>query len=186
MGVGSSRARVADLLFQVFDRAVHPDWFVPRQHRRCVRDTWQADIRIVDGGHVITWASGSVRLTESLVEASAARPEQGRLFCSPIHRERSTVLRPAEGIEYQSCFESERLDRAVFAHVCEELILDGGKSGLFHRFTPHDRITPPPVSRIHVESRSRGLSIHTFHTFPDECAIVRTQSLFETHVPVPR
>ena len=34
MGVSSSRARVADLAFQVFNRALHPDWFSTRVYRR--------------------------------------------------------------------------------------------------------------------------------------------------------
>jgi hypothetical protein len=42
-----------------------------------------------------------------------------------------------------------------------------------------------PLTHIHVEARVKGLSIHAFHTFPDECAIVRTQSLFEPRIALP-
>ena len=34
-----------------------------------------------------------------------------------------------------------------------------------------------------VEPRVRGLSVHAFHSFPDERAIIRSQSLFEPRVP---
>ena len=34
-------------------------------------------------------------------------------------------------------------------------------------------------SCIHVETRERSLLIQAFHTFPDDLAIVKTQSLFE-------
>jgi hypothetical protein len=34
MGVSFGRSRVADLSFQIFSRAIHPDWFAVRQHRR--------------------------------------------------------------------------------------------------------------------------------------------------------
>jgi hypothetical protein len=36
------------------------------------------------------------------------------------------------------------------------------------------------VSWIDVETRPRSLIIQAFHTFPDEMAIVKSQSVFET------
>ena len=49
MGVSFRKSRVSDLSFQVFSRALHPDWFAVRRHRRITRDGWEADIRIVEG-----------------------------------------------------------------------------------------------------------------------------------------
>jgi hypothetical protein len=186
MGVGSGRERVGDLSLRVFAKTIHPEWFETREHKRIGRDSWMADVRIVKRGHAIHWACGPIRLTEVLVASNANPPDLGLLYQSPIRRERSVSLQLADGIEYHTCFEAERLDREIFIHICDELVLDGEKSGLFHRFSPINRLAPPPISRIHVESRTRGLSIHTFHTFPREYAIVRTQSLFEVRVTVPR
>lgn len=186
MGVRSGRSRVADLAFQVFGQALHPEWFATRAHRRIHREDWQADVRVIDGGHVVHWAHGPVRLTEVLGAADLRLPEAGLLYHSAIRQERSTTLGPAETVEYQTCFESERLDREVFFHICDELILDAPKTGLFHRFEPGNRLAPSPISRLHIESRVRGLSVHTFHTFPEELTIVRTQSLFEVRSRVPR
>ncbi|MDB5351439.1 MAG: hypothetical protein JWN86_2686 [Planctomycetota bacterium] len=179
MGVSSGRSRVADLGFHVFGRSVHPDWFAVRVHSRITRTGWEADARIVEGGHVITWASGDVRLTEILAGPETLLPDLGLLFHSHVKHERSTRLAPDGRVEYQTCFEAERLDAEVFAHLNEELILDASSGDLFHRFAPANRMAPSPMSRIHVEARSRGLSIQAFHTFPEERAIVRVQSLFE-------
>ena len=182
MGVSFRRSRVSDLSFQVFSRALHPDWFAVRGHRRITRDGWEADIRIVEGGHAVTFRSGSVRLTEVLTGPETLLPEPGLLFHSPIRRERSTALRPGGETEYQSCFEVERIDKEVFAHLCDEMTLDASRDVLFHRFDPSNRLAPAPISHLQIESRARGLSVHAFHSFPDERAIVRTQSLFETRV----
>ena len=35
------------------------------------------------------------------------------------------------------------------------------------------------LSYVNVETRSRSMLIQAFHTFPDDYAIVKTQSLFE-------
>ncbi|MBX6311363.1 MAG: DUF2617 family protein [Isosphaeraceae bacterium] len=179
MGVSSGRSRVADLAFQVFGRALHPDWFRVLAHRRVTQTGWEADIRIIEGGHAIIWASGPIRLTEVLTGPETPLPEPGLLFHSAVRNERSVALTPHARIEYQTCFEVERIDPEVFAHLSDELTLDATKGALFHRFAPTNRMAPAPLSRVHAEARARGLSVQAFHTFPDERAIVRTQSLFE-------
>jgi hypothetical protein len=185
MGVSSGRSRIADLSFQVFGRSIHPDWLATRRHRRITQVGWEADVRIIEGGHAITWACGPVRLTEILCGPETPLPEPGLLFHSGVRHERSADLRPAPGIEYQSCFEVERVDPEVFAHLSDELTLDATRGALFHRFAASSRMAASPISRVHVESRARGLSIQSFHTFPDERAIVRAQSLFEVRAAVP-
>lgn len=179
MGVSSGRSRVADIAFQVFGRAVHPDWYAVRAFRRIPQAAWQADVRIVEGGHAVTWGAGSTRLTEVLCGPETSLPDLGLLFHSPIRQERSVTLSAGSCVEYQSCFEAERVQPEVFAHLSEELTLDGSRGGLFHRFARTSRMAPPPLSLLRLESTTRGLSVQAIHTFPDERAIVRTQSLFE-------
>ena len=124
-------------------------------------------------------ARAPIRLTEILSGPETVLPEPGLLFHSHLRRERSTHLRPGGLIEYQSCIEVERVDLEIFRHLCEEMTLDASRDGLFHRFRSANRLAPPPISHLHVDARVNDLSIQSFHTFPDECAIVRTQSLFE-------
>jgi len=185
MGVSFGRSRVADLTFQVFARTIHPDWFAVRGHRRITQDGWEADVRIIEGGHAVVFRSGPVRLTEVLAGPETLLPEPGLLFHSGVRHERSTSLLPDGLLEYQTCFEVERVDREVFSHLCDEMTLDASRGRLFHRFAPSNRMAPGPISVIHVESRVKGLSVHAFHSFPDERAIVRTQSLFEPRVALP-
>jgi hypothetical protein len=106
-------------------------------------------------------------------------PEPGLLFHCRLRHERSTHLQPGGVIEYQSCMDVERVAPEIFRHLCEEMTLNPSRTGLFHRFRSANRLAPPPISHLHVDAGAASLSIHAFHTFPDECAIVRTQSLFE-------
>jgi hypothetical protein len=48
-----------------------------------------------------------------------------------------------------------------------------------HRFEAPGRLDVGAFSWIDVETRPRSLLVQTFHTFPDDSAIVKTQSLFE-------
>jgi hypothetical protein len=179
MGVSHGRSRVADLAFQVLGRSVHPDWFAVRAHRRVAQEGWEADLRIIEGGHAVVFRCGPLRLTEVLSGPETLLPEPGLLFHSPLSHERTTTLRPGPGVEYQTCFEVERVDPEIFAHLSDEMTLDASAGRLFHRFAPVDRMAPAPVTHLRFEARVRGLTVHAFHTFPDERAIVRTQSLFE-------
>lgn len=185
MDVSSGRTRVADLAFQVYGRTMHPEWFVTRAHRRYAQAGWEVHVRIIEGGHVLLWACGPIRLTEVLNGHESALPPAGRIFDSPVRHERSTMLRPADHVVYQSCFSAERIEPAVFDHLNDELLLDARRDGLLYRFAPSSRLSPAPLSRVDVEPLARGLSVRTFHTFPDERTIVRTQSLFELRPPRP-
>ena len=179
MGVSHGCSRVADLMFQVFSRSVHPDWFSVRGHLRIVQEGWEADLRVIEGGHAVAFRGRSARLTEVLTGPATQLPEPGLLFHSTIRHERTATLRPNAAIEYQTCFEVERVDPEVFSHLTEEMTLDASPNRLFHRFSRRNRMDPAPISHIRFEARARGLTIHAFHTFPEERAIVRTQSLFE-------
>jgi hypothetical protein len=186
MGVSSGRSRVADMTFRVFNRVLHPDWLATREFRRVEQRGWEADLRIIDGGHALVFRSGPIRLTEILSGPETALPEAGQLFHSHLRRERSTILRPGGTIEYQGCLEVEQVDLEIFRHLCEEIRLDGSRDRLFHSFPSSNRLAPAPISHVLVTSRVNDLSIQSFHTFPDECAIVRTQSLFEVKAPAPK
>lgn len=179
MGVGSQRTRVNDLVFQVFDRAIHPEWLPERAHRRVTRAGWEADLRILDGGHAVTWAYGAHRLTEILGPADLALPDLVALFRSHVRYERTARLQPAPGIEYQTSVEAERVEPEVFMHLYAELTLDARRGGISFRESPANRLLTPRLTHVTFDAGPRGLAVQAVHTFPDERAIVRVQSLFE-------
>ncbi len=186
MGSSLGRSRIADLAFRVFGRAVHPDWYATRAFRRVALDSWSADVRIIGGGHAVTWRAGDVRLTEILGGSSDPVPESGLLLESPVRHEQNATFEPGAGVLYQTSFEAERLDPEVFAHLCDEMTLDSARDRLFHRSSQGNRMAPSAISHVAFESRAKGLLVHTFHSFPADLAIVRTQSLFETPLALTR
>ena len=50
---------------------------------------------------------------------------------------------------------------------------------MFCQFDSSGRMALGALSYIHVESRARQLLIQAFHTFPDDYAIVKSQSMFQ-------
>jgi hypothetical protein len=186
MGVRFGRSSVADVAFRVYNRPLHPEWFSTCVFRRVESRGWRADLRIIEGGHVAIFRSGSVCLCEILCGPENGLPESGLLFQSHVKHERSAALKPGSSVEFHTCFDVERVDAEVFNHLCEEVTGDSSPKGMFHRFSPTSRLSSPPISHIHIDSNSRSLSIQVFHSFPDERAIVRTQSRYEIKPATPK
>ena len=46
-------------------------------------------------------------------------------------------------------------------------------------FAPHRRMALAPLGLVTVDPLPTGLSVATFHTFPAEFTVVKTQSLIE-------
>jgi len=180
MSVHLLRPPVADLVFQVYGRPLHPELFDILAVRRLRRDNYDLTVRITRTGHVISWENADVHLTEVTAAAEQDLPQKRRLLDYRLRSEHNGRLACAHGIHYQMSFQVEVLPPEIFLHVHDEILADGGKRGLLHNFQPHHRLALAPLGFVTVEARAGCLFLSTFHTFPDEHTVIKTQSLIET------
>src|SRR5205085_12317764 len=143
------------------------------------RDDYDLTVRITRTGHVISWENKDVHLTEVAAAVDQPLPEKRRLLSQRLRGEHNNHLACAHGISYQTSFQVEVLSPEIFLHVHDEILADGGKRGLLHNFQPHHRLSLAPLGFIAVESRAGCQFISSFHTFPDEHTVVKSQSLIE-------
>ena len=97
------------------------------------------------------------------------------------HRLKGTASDSVEcrgGITYQTTFSLEPVDKEAFWAYQKELTQAGTRQGLLHCFEASGRFGLGAMSYINVQSRDRILRIQAFHTFPDDYAIVKSQSTF--------
>ncbi|MEX0703322.1 MAG: DUF2617 family protein [Planctomycetales bacterium] len=179
MHVGFARPQVAELVFQLYGRSVHPELFGTRAAVRVQRDDFSASLRLCDEGHAIGFRFGSFTVTEVATTRLHALPRRKRLLERKLHGFRDVAHAFDCGIRYWTSYQVERLDPDVFLNVHEELSVDCGRATVAHRFGPGNRLAPAPLSLMRCEATGDSLLVHAFHTFPDECAVVRAQSLFE-------
>jgi hypothetical protein len=179
MGVFLLRPRVADLVFQLYGRPLHPEFFDILAVRKIQREDYELTVRITRTGHVITWENRHVCLTEVTTAADQQLPERRRLLSCRIRGEHYDSLTCAHDISYQMSFQVETLPQEIFLHVHDEILADGGKRGLLYNFQPNHRLSLAPLGFVTVEARAGCLILTTFHTFPDEHSIVKSQSLIE-------
>ena len=178
MGVNLLRPRVADLVFQVYGSALHPEFFDIVAERRIRREDYEVVVRITRAGHAMTWENRKFSLTEVTSTSDQDLPDHHLIQCR-MRGEQSESLRGPGGISYQTSFQTEILPPEIFHHVHEEIRSDGGKRGLLHNFQPRNRLFLAPLGMVAVEARTGCIIITSFHTFPDQLTVVKSQSLIE-------
>jgi hypothetical protein len=179
MSVDVIRPPVNDMVFRLYGRPLHPELFDILAARTICREDYRLTVRVTRTGHVITWENKDVFLTEVTAAADQELPERRRLLHYRFRNEHNAQLACAHGVHYQVSFQVEVLPAEIFASVHGEILRDGGKRGLLHNFPSHSRIALAPLGFVTAEARPGCLFLSSFHTFPAECTVVKTQSLIE-------
>ena len=174
----SVRPRIAELVFQLYGRSLHPELFEVHESRTIQRTEYSAKIEITTAGHLITWQHEGITLTEVCASAHHPLPERRRLMSYKLDGRREDRLDCRGGVSYQVEFALEKIDPELFWTFQQEMSHDGEHEGMLHHFGSSGRMKLGGMSYINVESRSRNLLVQAFHTFPDDGAIVKIQSRF--------
>lgn len=176
----SVRPKVAELAFNVFSRSLHPELYSVLKTRRIERSAYHAQVNITNCGHVITWqANEAVPVTVCEVATSAHQPLPSKrcLIQRSLKGSRTEKATCQAGVSYRTHFQLEPVDPDMFFMVQQQL----GKQpteGLLHTFDSSGRMSMGALSYVNVETRSRSMLVQAIHTFPDDYAIVKVESLF--------
>jgi hypothetical protein len=173
------RPPIETLVFRLYDRPLHPELFDTLAFRRVRNRDFTLSVRITPTGHVVEWRGERGTLTEVTCASEDPLPEQGQHLQLRFDGERRGRWEPGHGLHYQVGLQTEVLPPEVFLHVHDELANDGAKRGLLFHFRPSFRLGLSPLGFVAAEQLPTGLSISSFHTFPEEFAVLKTQSLIE-------
>jgi hypothetical protein len=172
------RPRVAELVFQLYGKPLHPELFDILAVRKFERDGYELRVWITRTGHVLTFENEHVLLTE-VADADQAFSDRRRFLRYPMRGEHSGQFQCCNGILYHMSFQVETLPEEIFFHVHDEILADSAKRGFLHNFQPNHRLAIAPLGFIVAEARPRSLHVATFHTFPEENTIIKSQTLIE-------
>lgn len=188
----SARPKIAELVFQFYGRSLHPELFEVQQERAIERSGYRAGIKITGTGHVVSLeilqqVEGEARvgmvLTEVATSAHHPLPLKRRLMSHRMLGSQRDSIECRGGVRYDTEFSLEYVDRQMILDYQNELLLVGNQQGLTYQFASGGRLGVNAMSYIHFESRSRSLRIQALHTFPDDGAILKSQSLFTLPAP---
>jgi hypothetical protein len=163
----------------LYDRSVHPELFTVYRQTAVSQDMYSAHIKICDAGHLVEFQHKHRPITEVIAFHKQDLPHKKRTLERRLRGCRDESFRFDCGVTYQVSYQLEKLDPDVFLNFHEELLVDCERAAVAHRFPAGTRLSPCPLSLIRADACRRSLLIHAFHTFPESCAVVKTQSLFE-------
>jgi hypothetical protein len=176
--VGFARPSVCELSIRVFRKRLHPELMEDLASAKISSPHFSADVHLCSSGHWLTIESERSHTSEAISSRLQVMPRQ--------HRELDLVLRGGrtqsvcfDGLQYCVAFQVEQLPPDVFVELSDELALDRHHADLFRSYGGSSRLTPPALSVVKYELVGPSLSLHAFHTFPEERIILRTQSLIE-------
>ncbi|MCX7700658.1 MAG: DUF2617 family protein [Gemmataceae bacterium] len=172
------RPPIQDMSLHLFRRPLHPELFQRLAVRRICRADWRLELWLTVSGHVISWMGPGGHLTE-VAAATEELPECGRLLRHRLEGNRSAWVGGPKGVQYQVSFQVERLTREPFFRFHDELRSGTGHDALVFIEETNHRLSFSPLRAVQWETRPRWISVFTFHTFPDELAVVKIQSLIE-------
>jgi hypothetical protein len=173
----SVRPKVAELAFHVFSRSLHPELYTIHKTRRVERGDYEAQIDITNCGHVITWNAAGMIICEVATSAHQPLPKRRCLLSKPLKGSRTERAKCRGGISYRTHFQLEPVAPDLFWMVQQQLG-EGPTEGLLHTFDASGRMALGALSYVNVETRKSSMLVQAIHTFPDDYAIVKVESLF--------
>lgn len=179
MGVSFARPDVTELVFEIFERTVHPELLSIHAKAEWKHPTCGVKVSLCDAGHALTVRYHQYTFTEVATCRSTPLPKHYRIYSHRLRGHQEDSINCAGGIVYHVSFELEKLDPEVFSNYHQELLSDSLKSPISHHFATRSRLTASPLSFMQLEANNNSLQVHTFHTFPDDFAVVKVQSRLE-------
>src|SRR4029078_8358148 len=142
------------------------------------RGVYAATMQITRAGHVIKWQYDGLTLTEGAASAHHPRPQRPRVMSHNAKGSCSDELECRGGVRYQVLFSLEPVEREAFWSYQKELTEAATGDGMLYCYEPNGRLGLGAVTYVHLESRDRTFKVNAFHTFPDDYAIMKSQSVF--------
>jgi hypothetical protein len=72
----------------------------------------------------------------------------------------------------------ERLSPEAFGHLHQAFTNSPVVDGLLHQFQSSNRVNLAALSYMYIDTRVNSFRVQAVHTFPDDYAVLKTQSLY--------
>ncbi|RYE48116.1 MAG: DUF2617 family protein [Hyphomicrobiales bacterium] len=175
----TKQRRCSGLTLMLYQRTLHPELFKLHAQDQVTRRMYEADVWLVDGGHVITFSSGKNTLTEVIVNAAPALTDRGLIQTIPCRGERYHEMTSGENIKYMISTQEEQLNQPLYDATRAEIQAYAAKRELMIAETPATSDFGAALAVLDIERRSHELLVQSFHLFDDSQMVIKTQGIFE-------
>lgn len=179
MPVQFARPDVGTLTLRVYDRALHPEFFDCHALSVLECGPLRLHLRLCSAGHLLCLRNKKRVLTEAITEKNQSLPQCRCVLEQKLRGCRTRSVPLSEGLRYDVGCQLETLDPDLFLRMHEELQSDCARAELAYEFPSPNRFSPGALSLVSASATRSSVMLHAFHTFPDHCAIIKTQTLVE-------
>jgi len=179
MNVESAVQQAVDLNLFLYDRPLHPELFRHFASRRVKQGRYVADIWLVGLSHVVTVTCGGKSLVELVGPETEVLPTRGLLSRFRMKGERDFEKEIEDEAVYMVSTQVETMDDTLYKSVHNDLLKHAVKGDCFYAFDQWGDDDLTPFSYLDYDARDREFHVHAFHAFPDDCTIIKSQSIFE-------
>jgi hypothetical protein len=177
MSAHEGQVAVGDLRLRVYLRALHPEFFTIRARRPFQHTAFEGDVWLLDVGHVITFVDGPNAISEVIAPRDLELPTRGLAREMDLAGDREHQLQARGPLIYQMAWQVDAESPGTYLREAEELLASARQGHLF--IESPEEAARRPFSYAVPEPRGTGLLVHTWHGFPAQSTILKTQTLIE-------
>ena len=175
----TKQRRAGGLTLLLYQRPLHPELFKILGNEKVVRRAYEADIWLVEGGHVVSFSTGKQTLAEVIVANNEpALTDRNLLQTIPCRGEKyheTTV----GAIRYMISTQEEQLTQTLYDATREEITAYAAKRELMTAEQAPTADGGGFLSVLDIERRSHELLVQSFHLFDETQMVIKTQSILE-------
>ena len=167
-----------ELTFNLYQRPLHPELFQIYRRAQFFQGDYEVNIWITGCSHVVSVFSGSNCMTELICPPNQMLPTRGLIDRFLFRGEKKCQCQWADGFRYMMNFQVETMSENLYRQTHKDLVKITKKRGIYVPFPKWANGLLIPFSYIDYEARWEELHLNTFHAFPEQHTLIKTQSLF--------
>lgn len=177
----TKQRRSGGLTLLLYGRTLHPELFRILGTEQVSRRAYEADIWLVEGGHVITFTAGKSTLAEVIVNNpdTTGLTDRGLVQSIPCRGEKYHEMTAGGNIRYMISTQEEQLSQTLYDATKHEIQAYAQKRELMMAETPATPDTGATLSVLDIERRSHELLVQSFHLFDESQMVMKTQAILE-------
>ena len=175
----TKQRRSGGLTLNLYQRALHPELFKIYGTDRVIRRAYEADVWLIDGGHLIAFTAGKNTLTEVIVANGEPITDRNLVQSIPCRGEKYHETTFGGNIRYMISTQEEQLTQTLYDATKHEIATYAAKRELMSADIPAIGETGAALSVLDIERRSHELLVQSFHLFDETQMVIKTQAIIE-------
>jgi phage baseplate assembly protein W len=169
------------LTLWLYQRTLHPELFQILAVEKVSRRAYEADVWLIEGGHVITFTAGKNILTEVIAMRSEPlqMPDRGQILSTACRGEKYHEDTYGGNLRYMISTQEEQLSQTLYDATKTEIACYAAKRELMTAETPAQGDTGATLSVLDIERCSHELRVQSFHLFDENLMVIKTQAIIE-------